>query len=56
MGPILQRLTSEAAKQAAGSDTVGTAQMMGGMLLNTLVAFGVLTEEQLNKILSELNR
>lgn len=56
LGPILQRLTSEAAKQAAGSDTVGTAQMMGGMLLNTLVAFGVLTEEQLNKILSELNR
>ena len=34
LGPILQRLTSEAAKQAAGSDTTGTVQMMGGMLLN----------------------
>ena len=55
IGPILQKMAA-AAGSATGADTAGSMQMMQGMLLNTLVSFGILTEPQLQGILQQLNQ
>ena len=57
IGPILQRMAA-----AAGGATrkkeydASSMSMMMGIQLNTLVDFHVLTEEQLNGILSQINQ
>ncbi len=55
LGPILQRMAA-AAGQATGADGVNSQQMLKGILLNTLVSFGVLSDAQLQGILQQLNQ
>ena len=57
IGPILQRMAS-AAGGATGKkdDDASSMSMMSGIQLNTLVDFHILTEEQLNGILSQINQ
>ena len=55
LGPILQRMAA-AAGQATGADGVNAQQMLKGILLNTLVSFGVLGDAQLQGILQQLNQ
>ena len=57
IGPILQRIAA-AAGGATGKkdDDAFSMSMVSGMQLNTLVDFHVLTEEQLNGILRQINQ
>ncbi len=57
IGPILQRMAA-AAGSATGKkdDDDSSLSMMMGIQLNTLIDFHVLTEEQLNGILSQINQ
>lgn len=57
IGPILQRMAS-AAGGATGKkdDDASSLSMMMGIQLNTLIDFHVLTEEQLNGILGQINQ
>ena len=57
IGPILQRMAS-AAGGATGKkdDDAPSLSMMMGIQLNTLIDFHVLTEEQLNGILGQINQ
>ncbi len=55
LGPILKQMAA-AAGGATGADSCNSIQMMQGILLNTLVSFGVLSEAQLQGILQQLNQ
>lgn len=57
IGPILQRMAA-AAGSATGKkdDDASSLSMMMGIQLNTLIDFHVLTEEQLNGILGQINQ
>ena len=57
IGPILQHMAA-AAGSATGKkdDDDSSLSMMMGIQLNTLIDFHVLTEEQLNGILSQINQ
>lgn len=57
IGPILQRMAS-AAGGATGKkdDDASSLSIMMGIQLNTLIDFHVLTEEQLNGILGQINQ
>ena len=57
IGPILQSMAA-AAGGATGKkeDDASSMSMMMGIQLNTLIDFRVLTEEQLNGILGQINQ